>query len=133
MGTPEDRAESWTDEALARLADEQRREREGGEPPAQENGEPADEDELEPDEGEEEPESEDEPRRYAGKFSSVEALEEAYRHAEQTIGRMGNELGHARRGGESDAPPPAQQQRPLPTREQLLEAYEEDPIAVIEY
>jgi len=75
---------------------------------------------------------EPEPERlYAGKYKTPEAMEEAYRNAEQELGRVRHEIGQLR-----NQPPPAQQQpaqQELMTREQLEEAYDSDPIGVTSY
>lgn len=123
----------FSDEGLDALADEQAAVRSGEQTPADTAPEApaAAEDELELDE---EGEAEEEERLYAGKFRSVEALEESYRHAEQMVGRLGNELGQLRQGPpQQQLPYPAQQQVPQITEQQLLDAYDENPLQVMEY
>jgi hypothetical protein len=113
---------------------------------AEENALAAQEPEGEGAEQEEQDEGELEPRRWAGKFDSPEAMEQGYTSLEQRMGQMGNELGQLRQamqngGYEPQAAPqqgypPAQasqaQDAPL-TAEELREWAMEDPVAANQY
>lgn len=97
------------------------------EPPAPEAAPPAPAEETAPPEPD---------RLYAGKYRTVEAMEEAYANAEREIGRVRDEIGRVRseaRPPEAQHTQPQQQQQELLSKEQLDVWMDEDPVAATHY